>query len=111
MSRGHGSDPSLDPGDEDPFPEETGPPRTAEHSWTPATEQRDDRRLQAAALQELIDTPGTGSIPPLDRRVELIGQHDASRREGELVTVAEAEPDGGSVAGRVLEEVAQEAAS
>jgi hypothetical protein len=26
-------------------------------------------------------------------------------------TVAEAEPDGGSVAGRVLEEVAQEAAS
>jgi hypothetical protein len=66
---------------------------------------------QAADLQELIDTPGTGSIRPLDRRIELTGQHYASRREGELVTVAEAEPDGGSVPGRVLEEVAQEAAS
>lgn len=66
---------------------------------------------QAADLQELIDTPGTGSIRPLDRRIELTGPHYASRREGELLTVAEVEPDGGSVAGRALEEVAQESAS
>jgi len=66
---------------------------------------------QAARLEELVDAPGTGSIRPLDRRIELTGQHYASRREGDLVTVAEAEPDGGSVPGRVLEEVAQEAAS
>jgi hypothetical protein len=64
---------------------------------------------QATELRRLIDTPGTGSIRPLDRRIELTGQHYASRQEGELVTVAEAEPDGRSVPGRVLEEIADEA--
>lgn len=65
---------------------------------------------QATELRGLIDTPGTGGVRPLDPRLELTGEHYASRQDGALVTVAEAEPDGRSVPGTVLEQIADEAA-
>ncbi|MEJ2867714.1 hypothetical protein WCD74_08065 [Actinomycetospora sp. OC33-EN08] len=64
----------------------------------------------AEGLKEVVDSPGTGSIRPLDRRVTLTGQRYQSDIDGPLVTTAEAEPVAGSVPGRVLEEAAAQAA-
>ena len=65
---------------------------------------------EATALRRVLDTPGTGSVRPQDPRVELTGEQYASTQDGPVVTVAEAEPDGRSVPGRVLQEVAERAA-
>lgn len=63
----------------------------------------------AEGLKEVLDSPGTGSVRPLDRRVTLTGQNYESDIDGSLVTTAEAEPVAGSLAGQVLREAAQEA--
>lgn len=64
----------------------------------------------AEGLKEVLDSPGTGSIRPLDRRVTLTGQRYASDIDGTLVTTAEAEPVAGSVVTKALEEAAEQAA-
>lgn len=64
----------------------------------------------AGGLKEVLDSPGTGSIRPLDRRVTLTGQNYASDIDGPLVTTAEVEPVAGSVPARVLKEAAEQAA-
>ena len=64
----------------------------------------------AEGLKEVLDSPGTGSIRPLDRRVTLTGQRYASDIDGTVVTTAEAEPVAGSVATKAFEEAAEQAA-
>ncbi|WP_157646973.1 hypothetical protein [Actinomycetospora chiangmaiensis] len=64
----------------------------------------------AQQLKEILDSPGTGSIRPLETRITLTGQHYDSDINGTLVTTAEAEPLAGSVAARLLKEAAAQAA-
>lgn len=66
---------------------------------------------QAAALKRLADTPDTGSVLPLDKRITLTGQHYDSAVDGTLVTIAEAEPDARSLPAHALKLVAEQAAS
>lgn len=71
----------------------------------------------AAALNQLEDTYGTGDITPLPaellqlRDIRFTAQHYKSRRHGSLVVVAEAEPVEGRPSTQVLNGVADVAAS
>ena len=61
----------------------------------------------ADALERLVREPGTGSVESLDQDVELTGQHFASRTEGEVVTLVEAEPTSVPLPDAVLDGAAE----
>jgi hypothetical protein len=66
---------------------------------------------QASSLKRLADTPGTGTVLPLDKRITLTGQHYESAVDGTLVTIAEAEPDARSLPAHALKLAAHQGAS
>lgn len=66
---------------------------------------------QAAELERVADEPGTGHILPLDKKITLSGQHYKSSVNGNVVTMAEAEPDARSLPAQALKVVAGQAAN